>query len=100
MLLRLVVAASTFFKITQVRIILPLDITSPAYSIRSDVGGTAEVNVKSFVRDFTTKICGKILDEMLLRFPPESMIVLTGIDSLNPKSARFLEEKLLQSPTC
>ena len=71
---------------------IPLGITSPVYSIRSDV---AEVNVKSFTRDFTTKICHKILDEMLLRFPPESMIVLTGIDSLNPKSAIFLEEKLL-----
>lgn len=73
---------------------IPLNITSPVYSIRSHIG-TAEVNVRSFTRDSTTKMCNKILDEMLLRFPPESMIVLTGIDSLNPKSARFLEEKLL-----
>ena len=73
---------------------IPLNITSPVYSIRSHIG-TAEVSVRSFTKDFTTKMCNKILDEMLLRFPPESMIVLTGIDSLNPKSARFLEEKLL-----
>ncbi|CAB4036428.1 zinc finger MYM-type 1-like [Paramuricea clavata] len=73
---------------------IPLNVTSPVYSIRSHLG-TTEVNVKSFTRDFTTKICNKILDEMLLRFPPESMTVLIGIDSLNPKSTRCLEEKLL-----
>ena len=73
---------------------IPLNITSPVYSIRSHIG-TAEVSLRGFTKDFTTKMCNKILDEMLLRFPLESMIVLAGIDSLNPRSARFLEEKLL-----
>ena len=57
---------------------IPLNITSPVYSIRSHIG-TFEVSVRGFTKDFTTKMCNKILDEMLLRFPPESMIVLTGL---------------------
>ena len=40
---------------------IPLNITSPVYSIRSHIG-TAEVSGRGFTKDFTTKMCNKILD--------------------------------------
>lgn len=73
---------------------IPLSLTSPVYSIRSHFSDT-EVDVSKFTKDFVVKVCDKISAEMLLRFPPENMVILKGMDSLNATSARYLDEQLL-----
>ena len=73
---------------------ISLNITSPVYSIRSYIN-IGEIDVNRFTKEFATKVSEKITAEMLLRFPPDNMNILTGIDALNPKSANFLNEKLL-----
>ena len=40
------------------------------------------------------KACDKISAEMLLRFPPENMVILKGMNSLNATSAGYLDEQL------
>lgn len=73
---------------------IPLNITSHVYNIRSHFSNT-EVDVCKFTKDFVVKVCDKIAAEMLLRFPPESMVILKGMDALNATSSRFLDEQLL-----
>ena len=46
---------------------LPLKHYISSVQIRSHIG-TAEISVRGFTKDFTTKMCNKILDEMLLRY--------------------------------
>ena len=77
-----------------VRCSIPLNITSPVYSLRSHFS-TTEIDVNSFTKEFAKKISEKITAEMLLRFSPKNMDILIGMDSLNPKSAKFLNEKLM-----
>ena len=73
---------------------VPLNITSPVYNIRSyfDKG---EIDVGSFTKELATKVSNKITADMKLRFSPGNMNVLTGIDALNPKSEKFVNEKIM-----
>ncbi len=76
---------------------IPLSITSPVYSIRSHFSDTedSEFDVFKFTEGFVVKVCNKISAEMLLRFPPESMVILKGMDALNASSPKYLDEQLL-----
>ena len=73
---------------------IPLTITSPIYSIRSHFSDT-ELDVYKFTKEFVVKVCSKILSQMLLRFPPEGLVILKGMDALNAASTLFLDEQLL-----
>ena len=48
---------------------IPLNITSPVYSLRSHFN-TTEIDVNSFTKEFAKKVSEKITAEMLLRFSP------------------------------
>ena len=68
--------------------VIPLNITS-IYSIRSHFSDT-EVDVSKFTKDFVLKVCNKIAAEMLLRFCPESMVILKGMDALTATSSTLM----------
>lgn len=73
---------------------LPLHISSPVYSLRSYIEGS-ELDVDSYAKEFSTQIANKLNTEMNLRFPKESIELLKGMDGLNPKSSKFIDETSL-----
>lgn len=75
---------------------IPLNITLPIYTTRrNNLDTPAEINEITFTKQFTAKVSDLLLQQIELRFPPESRTVFLAMDSLNPLSSKYLDEKLL-----
>ena len=48
-----------------------------------------------YSREFAAKVSNKMSSELLLRFSEESIEVLKGLDDLDTKSVKFLDEASL-----
>ena len=70
---------------------LPLHITTHVYSLRSYCEGS-ELDVENYAKEFSIQIANKLSTEMNLRFPKEGIELLKGLDGLNPKSSKFIDE--------
>ena len=53
------------------------------------------MDVENYAKEFSIQIANKLSTEMNLRFPKEGIELLKGMDGLNPKSSKFIDETSL-----